>query len=93
MQDKEAQFQLFWTDGHVRMCSKSYEALGSTRQHCTMQAGGSDSIMVWDVFRWYRLVLLVNLNTSLIGDHYIALFQDHLKPFMVSMYTNNEELL
>lgn len=40
----------------------------------------------------YRSVLLVYLNMSLTGNHYVALVCNHLQPFMNCMYPNNDRL-
>lgn len=46
---------------------------------------GVNSIMAWDVFLWYRLGLLADLNMSLTVDH--------LHPFTDSIYPNNNVLI
>lgn len=49
-------------------------------------------LMVWSVIMCYRSVLLVYLNISLTGNHYVSLVCNHLQPFMNCMYPNNDRL-
>lgn len=77
------EFQLFQADGIFSVWSRFHEAMNSSCQQGTVEAGG-DSIMVSGILTWLELDALVCLNMLLTGNYCVVIVLcDHLYLHMV----------
>ncbi|MBJ5103516.1 transposase [Salmonella enterica subsp. enterica serovar Agona] len=68
-------------DGRVRVRRKPHEAMDPSCQQGTLQAGGG-GILVWGLFRWTEMGPLVRVTSSLTGQRYREILDDHVLPFV-----------
>ncbi|MBJ5491542.1 transposase [Salmonella enterica subsp. enterica serovar Derby] len=77
----ESRFTLVHADGRVRVRRKPHEAMDPSCQQGTLQAGGG-GILVWGLFTWTEMGPLVRVTSSLTGQRYREILDDHVLPFV-----------
>ncbi|MBJ3215703.1 transposase [Salmonella enterica subsp. enterica serovar Corvallis] len=77
----ESRFTLVHADGRVRVRRKPHEAMDPSCQQGTLQACG-DGILVWGLFTGTDMGPLVRVTSSLTGQRYREILDDHVLPFV-----------
>lgn len=74
----ESKFNLFYSDGNVKVWRKPADGLNSKHSLKTVKHGGG-SVMVWACFSYYGKGKLVFIDNTMTGASYVALLSKNLK--------------